>query len=85
MARRSRRRVQLEDPGKFFLFLTIEACATLALIAGRIAESTWLALTLGVLGYLTGNGRLARRGKSTVPTIAPARRRRDDPPEPPED
>jgi hypothetical protein len=36
-----------------------------------IAMTTGAALVTGVMGYLFGNGRLASKGESSVPTIRP--------------
>lgn len=86
MARTSKRRrrhsVQIEDPGKFALLCLVILTATTLRGLELVSEATWAGITLAVSGYLTGNGRLARRGRTSVPAIAPARRRQGDPPEP---
>lgn len=76
----SRRRVRVEDPGKLGILALAISSSTLLLMTDNISEGGWSAVVLLVIGYLTGNGRLARQGKrGGQPTLGPARREDDQP------
>lgn len=56
------------DPGKLLLFGVVLICSFLLVFFDRSPELGGGAI-LYVLGYLTGNGRLALGGKDPVPTL----------------
>lgn len=70
--RRRRRRVQVADPGKLLVLGSVVAAVTLLAALGRMGSDAALMVYIGVLGYVTGNGRLAFRGKTPQPLLEPA-------------
>lgn len=58
------------DPGKLMLFGLVLLGSFALILLDRSPETGGGAI-IYVLGYLTGNGRLAASGRSPVPTIGP--------------
>lgn len=67
----------ITDPGKMLLFAVVLVGSFILIILDRSPEVGGGAI-LYVLGYLTGNGRLALGGKDPSATLG-ARRSRKDP------
>lgn len=65
----------IQDPGKLLLFALVLVGSFVLIILDRSPEVGGGAI-LYVLGYLTGNGRLAAKGISPVPTIGTTNRTR---------
>jgi hypothetical protein len=69
----------LTAPGKLAALLTIVVGCFVALIAGELDQTTFVAIVGPICGYLVGNGTGALKGQSTVGVFAPPA----DPPAPP--
>jgi len=67
--------VTISDPGKMILFALVLVGSFVLIILNRSPEVGGGAI-LYVLGYLTGNGRLAASGRTPVPTIGTTNRHR---------
>lgn len=78
-----RRRLEVNDPAKLLLLAVCLVGGFASLIFAQVqgdgAQTTGVGIIMAVLGYLTGNGRLARSGKAPQPTLtSPAQELPDD-------
>lgn len=71
----------VNDPGKLLLLGLAIVGAVVLLGLGRISEAGGVGIVTYALGYITGNGRLARRGGRPEPTLAPPEAPMDSTPE----
>lgn len=67
----SRRAVRVEDPGKLAVMVLAIIAASVLVAIGRISAGEWVGVVGVIVGYVTGNGRLARRGKKPQPMLRP--------------
>lgn len=78
------RRLEVNDPGKMLLLTITLVGGFTSLILAQVksdsaAQTIGVGIIMAVVGYLTGNGRLARSGKAPQPTLtAPAQELPDD-------
>lgn len=64
-------KIQIHDPGKLLLFALLLVCATLLRAFDRVGVTEWGIVTAAVLGYLTGNGLLASKGRVGTNALGP--------------
>lgn len=74
------KKITVNDPGKLAVLALVEICATVLLALGRITDGEWQTITVGVLAYMYGNGRLARKGAPPAPMLGPKPEAADFPP-----
>lgn len=61
----------LNDPGKLLVLLTALLGAIVLRLFNAIDNVTFAWMVGPIIGYITGNGRLARSGEPPSPVIAP--------------
>lgn len=55
--------------GKLLVLLCGIVGGVVLLVTGAVTESAGVGIIMAVLGYVTGNGRLASKGEQSVPAI----------------
>ncbi len=62
--------MKVQDYGKLLLFALIIGCITTLLALHSISDTEGVGIIATILGYVTGNGRLAVQGKNQSPALA---------------
>jgi hypothetical protein len=55
--------------GKLGVLLTVVVCLTVLMALHTVDQTIGVGGIMAIVGYITGNGRLASRGKESVPAI----------------
>lgn len=62
----------LNDPGKLAVFVLVLVITGALVALDQVSSDAFMGVALVIVGYVTGNGNLARKGKAPSPMVGRA-------------